>query len=111
MDYKREAEKAVAFFDAVRTAMDGAEIGVVMDWKDERAGVTLRLATYQMEVAKRNLEWAIDAVEFIARRYEAEHNNVAATDRVPTRGVVVPTKEVGRDQILERATRSRQHAP
>lgn len=103
MDYKQETEKAVAFLDAVRTAIDNAELGVVMGWKDERAGVILTRATCQMEVAARNLEFVIHKLQLIARMHESEQKYGATVDGVSARGTVVPESQVGRDSIPQSA--------
>lgn len=99
MDYKPEAQKALAFFDAVRTAIDGAELGVLRSWEKPRPEVAILRALCQMEVGARNLEFAIESMKRIYFAYEEERKNAAPVDRVPAGGTVVPTEKMGRDSV------------
>jgi hypothetical protein len=107
MDYKHEAVQAVAFFDAVRVAMDGAEMGVVMGWEKENPATILQRTLCQMEVAARNLKFAIERVQVIAFVYERENKNGASVDGVSAGRTVVSTKKVGRDSLSKSAARAR----
>lgn len=99
MDYKPEAEKALAFFDAVRAAIDGAELTLVMSWEKLPADVLILRTLCKMEVGARNLEFAIESMKRIYYAYEEERKNGAPVDGVSAGRTVVPTEKVGRDSL------------
>lgn len=103
MDYKLEAQKAVAFFDVVRTCIDNAEIGVVVGWDKERPGVILTRASSQIAVAARNLQFVMERLYVVAHAMAREEQNAAPVDGVSAGRALVPTEEVGSDTVSESA--------
>src|SRR5712691_9986689 len=95
MDYKREAEKAVAFFEPVRTAIDTAELDVLMRWDVSYPLEAILRLECLLGVAVRNLLIARDAVQGMRETYEGEAAIATAVDGAAAGSTVSAEQKTG----------------
>src|SRR5712691_5873565 len=98
MDYKREAEKAVAFLEPVRTAIDTAELDVAMRWDVSYPLEAMLHLECLLAVALCNLLITRDAVQRIRETYEGEAASATAVDGSAAGSTVSAEQKTGGDR-------------
>jgi hypothetical protein len=109
MDAERAVEKAIAFLEPARTAIDGAELAFVGSLTSEHPARQLVKGQSMLEVAARNVKFCSECILEIAQQLAREADNGASVDGVSAGRTVVPTAEVGRDQVPSSAASASKH--
>src|SRR5258708_39942656 len=99
MDAERAVEKAIAFLEPARTAIDSAELAFVGSLTSERPAQQLIKGQSMLAVAARNLEFCASCILEIAQKLAAESKDATAVDRAAAGSTIPAEQKTGGDRV------------